>query len=260
MKSPSEVVLACYAAYENRDRDAIEGLLTDDFTFTSPIDDHIGRDLYMRRCWPNSEHLRKFHITHLFAKDAEVFVRYKCETTSGEEFRNTEFFVVEGEKIRSVEVFFGSEDAASASESEIHAVISSWAGSIRKKDGSTLASHFASDAVRFDLAAPLESTMEIEKIAREWFATFQGDIGYEIRGLSLSVDGDLAMAHSFNRITGTKVGGEKADVWFRQTLGLKKIDGHWLIAHMHESVPFSMDGRYKAEVNLQPPDGAEPSF
>ena len=256
MKTPSEVVLACYAAYENRDRIAIEGLLADGFTFTSPIDDHIGRDLYMRRCWPNSEHLRKFHITHLFAKGDEVFVRYKCETVTGEEFQNTEFFVVEGERIRSVEVFFGSEDAASASESEIRAEILSWAKSIREKDASALARHFASDAVRFDLAPPLQATMEIEENAREWFATFQGGIGYEIRGLSISLDGDLAMAHSFNRITGTKVDGEKADLWFRETLGLKKIDGCWLIAHMHESVPFSMDGKYRAEANLQPPEGA----
>jgi ketosteroid isomerase-like protein len=259
MKTPSEVVLACYAAYENCDRDAIEGLLADDFTFTSPIDDHIDRDLYMRRCWPNSEHLKKFHITHLFAKGNEVFVRYKCEPTSGEEFRNTEFFTVDGEKLRSVEVFFGSEDATSASEAEIRSEIAGWAENIRQKDAPALASHFTSDPVRFDLAAPLQATMSVEENAREWFATFQGNIGYEIRGLSISVDGDLAMVHSFNLITGTKIDGEKADLWFRETLGLKKIDGRWLIAHMHESVPFSMDGRYRAEVDLQPPDDAEPS-
>jgi PhnB protein len=257
MKTPSEVVLACYAAYENRDRDAIEGLLADGFTFTSPIDDHIGHAQYMRRCWPNSEHLRKFHITHIFDKGGQVFVRYKCETTTGEEFRNTEFFTVEGEKIRSVEVFFGSEEASSASESEIRAVISAWAESIRAKDVKALVSHFTSDPVRFDLAPPLLTTMPIDENAREWFATFEGAIRYEIRDLSISVDGDLAMAHSFNRISGTKVDGENADVWFRETLGLKKIDGRWLIAHMHESVPFSMDGHFKAEVNLQPPDGAE---
>lgn len=259
MKTPSDVVLACYAAYENRDRRAIEGLLAEGFTFTSPIDDHIDRNLYMRRCWPNSEHLRKFHITHLFAKGNEVFVRYKCETTSGENFRNTEFFTVEGEKLRSVEVFFGSEDAASASEAEIRTEIANWAENIRQKNASALASHFTSDPVRFDLAAPLQTTMCVEKNALEWFATFQANIGYEIRDLSISVDGDLAMAHSFNRITGTKVDGEEADIWFRETLGLKKIDGRWLIAHMHESVPFSMDGQYKAEVNLKPPGDAKPS-
>lgn len=257
MKTPSEVVLACYAAYENHDRGEIEGLLADGFTFTSPIDGQIGRAQYLRRCWPNHEHLKKFHITHLFARGDGVFARYRCETMSGEEFRNTEFFVVEGEKIRSVEVFFGSVDAASASEAEIRSAIKAWANSIRRKDAPALASHFASDAVRFDLAPPLQSATPVEENAREWFATFEGGIGYEIGDLSISVDGDLAMVHSFNRITGTRVDGEKADVWFRETLGLKKIDGKWLIAHMHESVPFSMDGHFRAEVNLQPPSREE---
>ena len=62
MKTPSEIVRACFRAYEVKDRTALEALLADDFTFSSPIDDHINREVYMRRCWPNSEHLDSFDL------------------------------------------------------------------------------------------------------------------------------------------------------------------------------------------------------
>jgi ketosteroid isomerase-like protein len=38
----------------------------------------------------------------------------------------------------------------------------------------------------------------------------------------------------------------------RGTVGLRRIDGRWKITHEHASVPFYMDGSYKAAVDLQP--------
>jgi ketosteroid isomerase-like protein len=55
-----------------------------------------------------------------------------------------------------------------------------------------------------------------------------------------------------NRISGTRTSGEETDVWVRMTLGCKKINGTWKIAHEHASVPFHMDGSYKAVVELKP--------
>lgn len=40
--------------------------------------------------------------------------------------------------------------------------------------------------------------------------------------------------------------------FFRQTLCFRKIRGAWKIAHQHESVPFYMDGSYRAAVDLEP--------
>jgi PhnB protein len=64
------------------------------------------------------------------------------------------------------------------------------------------------------------------------------------------VGDDVAFCHSLNRISGTKT--EKSDIWFRHTLGFRKIGGEWKITHEHESVPFYMDGSYKAAVDLKP--------
>ena len=88
----SDLIQKYYAAYEQKDRKTIEPLLTDDFSFSSPHDDHIDRASYFSRCWPNSE----------------AFVLYELEPATGAKFRNTEFFRIEGNKIREVEVYFGS--------------------------------------------------------------------------------------------------------------------------------------------------------
>jgi ketosteroid isomerase-like protein len=41
-----ELVRRCFAAYQHKDRAAIEAILADDFHFTSPRDDHIDRREY----------------------------------------------------------------------------------------------------------------------------------------------------------------------------------------------------------------------
>ena len=42
------------------------------------------------------------------------------------------------------------------------------------------------------------------------------------------------------------------DLWFRATLGFRKIDGKCAITHEHSSVPFYMDGSFKAAIDLKP--------
>jgi ketosteroid isomerase-like protein len=42
------------------------------------------------------------------------------------------------------------------------------------------------------------------------------------------------------------------DLWFRETLGFRKIDGKCAITHEHKSVPFYMDGSFKAAIDLKP--------
>jgi PhnB protein len=53
-------------------------------------------------------------------------------------------------------------------------------------------------------------------------------------------------------MTGKKVGGETVDVWVRCTGGFRRDGDAWQIAHQHTSVPFYMDGSFKAAVDLKP--------
>jgi ketosteroid isomerase-like protein len=51
---------------------------------------------------------------------------------------------------------------------------------------------------------------------------------------------------------GTRTNGEETDVWVRVTACRRKINGKGLITHEHVSVPFYMDGSYRAAVDLKP--------
>lgn len=50
-----KIARAAYDAYVAKDRAALEALLATDFHFTSALDNHLDRDTYFRRCWPNSK-------------------------------------------------------------------------------------------------------------------------------------------------------------------------------------------------------------
>ena len=69
---------------------------------------------------------------------------------------------------------------------------------------------------------------------------------------TIVVGGDVAYAYGLQHMTGTKVDGENADLWFRTTACFRRKGERWLITHMHNSVPFAMDGTDKALVDLKP--------
>jgi ketosteroid isomerase-like protein len=96
-----------FAAYETKDRAVVDGLLSDDFTFTSPRDDHIGRAAYFERCWPNSANVRTIAIEKLCENGPDVFVRYCQVLRTGAEFRNVELLRFESGKLTEVDVYFG---------------------------------------------------------------------------------------------------------------------------------------------------------
>ena len=104
----SDIVRRVFAAYQSGERGVVERSLTDDFTFTSPYDDAIDRPTYFERCWPNSRHIARFDIERIVEQDNAAFVTYRIVNDDGKEFRNTEFHRFEGDKIRSVDVYFGA--------------------------------------------------------------------------------------------------------------------------------------------------------
>jgi ketosteroid isomerase-like protein len=107
-RSRSDIIRSCFGAYRSKDRQAIEDLLADDFTFTSPYDDRIDKATYFARCWPNSERIKAHVLEKIFENGDEAFVLYQCITREGNAFRNTEFFRFEGDRVRQIDVYFGA--------------------------------------------------------------------------------------------------------------------------------------------------------
>jgi ketosteroid isomerase-like protein len=145
------------------------------------------------------------------------------------------------------------ESSRARDEAEIRTVIEGHARALGAKDADAVLSHYAPDAVVYDLAPPLRSANALNKQGLEgWFATWQGPIRHELRDLGVMVSGDLALCYGFVRMSGTKTDGARPDLWVRETVGLRRIGGAWKIAHAHSSVPFYMDGSLRAAVDLKP--------
>jgi ketosteroid isomerase-like protein len=104
---PVSIVRQAYQAYIGEDRGAIESLIAEDFHFSSPLDNRIGREAYFDRCWPNSATIKSFEFSHAAQDGERVFITYEAETTDGRRFRNTEIHTVRDDRITDVEVYFG---------------------------------------------------------------------------------------------------------------------------------------------------------
>lgn len=107
-QNTSDIVRQYFSAWEKGERPALESLLADDFTFTSPNDDdHINKAQYFKKCWPGAANIKTFKILNLIEDGNDAFIRYECELKDGTKFRNSEYFRVEAGKIHEVDVYFG---------------------------------------------------------------------------------------------------------------------------------------------------------
>jgi uncharacterized protein (TIGR02246 family) len=135
----------------------------------------------------------------------------------------------------------------------IRALLDERVDAIREKNVDRLTAHLAPDVVAFDLVQPLEhlGAAGVEQRARDWFASFQGPIDYEVRDVDITASGDVAFSHCLAGVRGTRAGGEKIEMWWRSTICYRKVEGEWQITHEHDSVPLDMTSG-KALVNLRP--------
>jgi ketosteroid isomerase-like protein len=103
----SEIVKACFRAYETGDPGALHDHLAEDLLFFSPPDPGLDRAQYFERCWPNHGRTRAFEFVRLVEAGDEILVTYEATRADGTRFRNTEVFTFAGDRIRRIEVYFG---------------------------------------------------------------------------------------------------------------------------------------------------------
>jgi uncharacterized protein (TIGR02246 family) len=134
---------------------------------------------------------------------------------------------------------------------EIEAVLGQLARAHVDHDAEAIADSYAADALIYDLAPPLARRgMDRDEIAA-WLAGWEGPIRIDSRDVDVAIDGDLAFVSALNRMRGRQ-GGKDQDLWYRTTLCLRRAGGRWRIVCDHASVPFYMDGSYRAAIDLEP--------
>src|SRR5438445_10382079 len=105
----AETIRRIFAAYLANDRGFVENAFSDDFRFTSPYDDALDKPAYFERCWKGSDWIERHELERIFVEGDEAFVTYRCVAKSGRTFRNTEFFVFDGDNVRRTDVYSGSD-------------------------------------------------------------------------------------------------------------------------------------------------------
>lgn len=110
---------------------------------------------------------------------------------------------------------------------------------------------YTRDAIIYDLAPPLAHRGLDEKSLSSWLDTWEGPLEMTMQDFDITIDENLAVATALSKMQGTQK-GESKTLWLRTTFALRKLHGQWLIAHDHASVPFLMDGSFKAAIDLTP--------
>ncbi|UXA18358.1 SgcJ/EcaC family oxidoreductase [Mycobacterium sp. SMC-4] len=125
-------------------------------------------------------------------------------------------------------------------ESEIRQTITRWVDAIRACDlDGVLAAH-TDDIVMFDVPPPYDGIRGLAAYRDSWppfFEFISAGATFEVVELDVVAGQSAGYAHGLLRCGRPEDFAAKPGVRLRITLGLRKVDGRWLIAHEHHSFP-----------------------
>ncbi len=117
------------------------------------------------------------------------------------------------------------------SETQIRTLVEDWAKAVRAKDIQGATAHHADDIVMFDVPLPLQSK-GIEAYKKTWELFFSqspgGEGAFDLMELEITTSETVAFCHALIKIF---------DSTARLSMGLRNVDGEWLIMHEHHSYP-----------------------
>ena len=136
--------------------------------------------------------------------------------------------------------------AQSRDEQEIRAMEDRFAAAFKAKDIDAIMKMYVpgNDLFVFDVGVPRQHVGwdDYKKDWHDFLATFQGPLKFDISDLSITSDGKIAYGHCIQHVTGTGPDGAPIDFTVRVTDVYRKVDGKWLIAQEHVSVPIDFSG------------------
>jgi uncharacterized protein (TIGR02246 family) len=125
-------------------------------------------------------------------------------------------------------------------EPEIRALIERWAAAVHRGDLGTVLSDHAEDIVMFDVPPPYDGVRGIDAYRDTWPPFFEWQArgaSFEIVSLEVVAGADVAYAHALLRCGMPEELEANPANRLRLTLGLRKQQGRWVVAHEHHSFP-----------------------
>ena len=125
-------------------------------------------------------------------------------------------------------------------QTEIRALIETWAKAVRAGDLNGVLANHAQDIVMFDVPPPKAGVRGIEAYRETWPPFFEWQkqgATFEIVSLDVVAGDDVAFAHALLRCGTKEELAKDPENRLRLTIGLRKENGRWTIAHEHHSFP-----------------------
>jgi uncharacterized protein (TIGR02246 family) len=125
-------------------------------------------------------------------------------------------------------------------EQQIRILIESWAEAVHGTDLESVLADHSDDIVMFDVPPPYEGVRGIDEYRETWPPFFKwqaGGASFEIVSLDVTAGEDVAYAHALLRCGMPKELADNPENRLRLTVGLRKEQGRWLVAHEHHSYP-----------------------
>jgi len=126
-------------------------------------------------------------------------------------------------------------------EAAIRELVESWARAVRAKDLNGILANHSTDMLMFDVPPPLQSKgIEAYKKTWELFFSWSNDpVVFDIKDMNIIAGSDVAFVAALVRCAGTEKNGERIELEFRLTIGLRRIGDQWIVLHEHHSIPAS---------------------
>ena len=125
-------------------------------------------------------------------------------------------------------------------EAAITALIRRWADAVHAGDLDAVLADHAPDIVMFDVPPPDDGVRGLAAYRESWplFFDWQRSGGsFEITELDVTAGADVAFARALLRCGTPEDLREHPDHRLRLTIGLRKVDGRWVVTHEHHSFP-----------------------
>ena len=128
----------------------------------------------------------------------------------------------------------------SDSEDQIRTLIERWAEAVHAGDLDTVLADHADDIVMFDVPPPYDGVHGIDAYRETWPPFFEWQrrgATFDIVSLEVTAGEDVAYAYALLRCGTQEEHEANPQNRLRLTLGLRREEGRWIVAHEHHSFP-----------------------